>query len=300
MKIQVDKLRLSYSGAQTFLSCRQKWYWNYQENLKRKESSYPLQVGSIVHDLLHRYYTGDDIMALLEEDHQGQTGLQRLIQEEYPENNSQETILVAHEAFNLVGGYLSKYLEDPLQVISSEMKILHDRIEPETQQEYQIYAIVDAVCRTQDQRLWRLEHKTASRVDTYYLNGLRGGLQGGIYHYLLNEVMPEPIVGTIYNMLVKTKIPHYERMPVMMQKQLAQRSLETFDGVARQIYQGDIFKDAGSCFSFNRECDYMPLCNLWKGQWDEPTLRIKNSFFQPYKVETNGKEAAKNKQAAED
>lgn len=273
MQIKTSELRLSYSGANTWTSCRMKWYWNYVQNIRRKKVSYALQVGGIVHDLIHRHYMSEDIPQDME----------TYIQEQYPNNEGPESLLVANEALTLVSGYLKRYENEPLQVISSEMKIELERVEPQTKQPYNIYAIVDAVARDEQKRLWRLEHKTAARMDTYYLNGLRGGLQGGIYHYCLNQTMPEPVIGTIYNMLIKTKIPNYQRMPVMMQATLAERAIQTFDGIARQIFDGDIYPDANACFSYNRECDYLPLCNVFKGEMDEQILRIIDSFFQPYK-----------------
>jgi hypothetical protein len=270
MRIQVTQLRLSFSGAQTWLTCRQKWYWNYDQNIKRKETSRALQVGGIVHELLHKFYIQEDLP----------TDLEAYIQQEHPENQGPESAMVAKEALTLVLGYLNQYSNDPLTVISSEMKIEVPREEPESGQIYNIYVIIDSVVRTQDQRLWRMEHKTTARMDNYYLSGLRAGLQGGIYHYCLNKTMPEPVVGTIYNMLVKTKIPQYARMPVLMESKLAERAIQTFDGVARQIFLGDIFPDAGSCFSFNRECQYLPLCNAIGHP--EQLERIKKSFYQDY------------------
>lgn len=248
-----------------------------------------MQVGSIVHDLLHRYYMGESLPQDLEQ----------YIQDKYPHNQGNESVLVAQEAYRLLLGYIEQYQEDPLTIISSEMKIEVDRQEPETGRWYTIYGIIDACARTKDNRLWRFEHKTASRIDTYYLSGLRSGLQGGIYHYLLNQTMPEPVVGTIYNMLVKTKIPQFQRMPVFMQQTLADRALQTFDGIARQIFQGDIFPDAGSCFSYNRECDYLPLCNIWKGEWTPQIQRIVDSFYEDYyPTSESAKEGGQEEQAS--
>jgi hypothetical protein len=270
----MNDLRLSFSGASSWLACRRKWEFTYQEKIKRRDIGYPLQVGGVLHELVHKYYmcelTPEDI-----------SNLDEYVAKKYPDQTMEVSHQVATEAATLLNGYLHKFQDDPLTVISSEMKIEIERVEPLTGKKYRIYGIIDAVCRTRDQRLWRLEHKTSARLDTFYLRGLRSGLQGGIYHHLLNETMPEPVIGTIYNMFVKTRIPQYERMPVLMEGKLAERSIQTFDGVARQIFEGDIFPDAGSCFTYNRECEFLPLCNLgWSGTWDERSLRIKNSFYQ--------------------
>jgi hypothetical protein len=282
------ELRLSHNGARTWLTCRQRWYWVYVENLKAKRVSQGLMVGKVTHDLLHSLYTGklsiDDV-----------ANLDERVASMYDITHDQ-AVDIAKEAAGYLIGYMDKYKDDPINVESSEVKIEIPRVEPKTGKEYKLYGIIDAVGRTRDNRLWRLEHKTAARMDTYYLNGLRAGLQGGIYHYLLNETYPEPIVGTIYNMIIKTKIPQYERMPVLMESTLAERSLRTFDGCARGIFEGDIYPDAGSCFSFNRECDFLTLCQAWKGEWNERTLRIKEGFYEPY---TKGGEETKQAENAE-
>lgn len=273
-KEEPSTLRLSFSGASTWLSCRRKWYFNYKENLVGKETSRALEVGAVTHYLLHKWFLEEITL----EDIQN---LNETLIEFYPDMPPQEAVSIAMECSQYLLGYIDKYQNDPIKVISSEMKIESEVIEPKTLKPYRIYGIIDAVCRTPDQRLWRLEHKTAGSIDSFYLNGLRNGLQGGIYHYLLNKTMPEPVVGTIYNMIVKTKIPKYERMPVFMESILAARALATFHGIARDIFLGDIYPNADACFSYNRNCTYLPLCNAWKGQWDKNTLRIKESFFKP-------------------
>ena len=264
------RLRLSASGVGAWRMCPQYWSWNYEANLVQKTSSRPLQVGSLTHVLIHKYYMNE----LNLEDFQDLTAL---VQKIYPGNDKNMSIDVAVETGRLVLGYLTQYQKDPLTIISSEMQLSVIRKEPITGYEYEVYGIVDAVCRTPDNRLWRLEHKTTAQMDSIYLGGLRQGLQGGIYHYLLNELMPEPIVGTIYNLLVKTKIPQYSRAPVLMQDRIAQRALSTFDGVVREILRHDIYQDAGACYSWY-ECPYLPLCNR-----DTPETR--EAFYRPKEVQ---------------
>lgn len=278
MLITVPELRLSYSGANTWTNCRMAWYWNYVENIRKKRVGKNLQIGAIVHDLMHRYYVGLDIP----------TDMEAYVQEKYPANVGPESLMIAREALTLFQGYLERHGNDGIEIISSEMKIELARVEPETQRAYTVYMIVDAVARDEQHRLWRFEHKTAAKMDSYYLNGLRGGLQGGIYHWGLNQTMPEPVVGTIYNMLIKTKIPQFPRMPVMMQSVLAERAVQTFDGIVRQIFLGDVYPNANACYAYNRECDYLPLCQQWKGEITPQIQRTIDAFYQEYRPTEKG------------
>jgi len=79
-----------------------------------------------------------------------------------------------------------------------------------------------------------------------------------------------------------------------MQNTLAERAIQTFDGVARQIFGGDIYPDANACFAYNHECDYLPLCNIFKGEVNDQVQRVIDSFFQEYKprVEEKGEESS--------
>lgn len=266
-------IKLSTSGAKTWLTCRMKWYWQYEQDLAAKKQAPPLQIGKVVHDLRHKYYTGELQLKDLE-------NLDTYVSRMYPSLSPEEAYDIAYESAKYINGYIQKYEDDPLTFISSEMILELPRKEPQTGIEYTIHMIIDAIARTRDGRLWRDELKTTARMDSFYLSGLRGGLQGGIYHWGLCNVMPEPIAGTIYNIIVKTKVPQYERMPVLIQKSIADRALETFDGVVRDIISHDVYKNCDQCFAYNRQCDFIPLCNTWQGEWNDKTLRIKDSFFE--------------------
>jgi len=126
-------------------------------------------------------------------------------------------------------------------------------------------------------KLWRVEHKTASRVDNAYLQGLKHGLQGAIYDYLVSNLISERLQGTIYNMLVKTKIPKFPRVPNLINPSLQVQMLQTVKGVADSIErckQNDEYYPSCSCFLYGRECDYRPLCNF-------DSAEVRKAFYKP-------------------
>jgi hypothetical protein len=233
----------------------------------------PLQVGDIVHKLLHMWYTNTLTADKIEH-------LDTFVQELYSTNSDEQTLAVAVEAANLFMGYYNKFGKtDPLHFISSEIHVQKEF------DNYVLLAKVDALARPSDGRLWRVEHKTTSRLDSAYLNGLKGGLQGAIYDYLIETVMNEKVSGTIYNLLVKTKVPDYHRAYSAINRPAIARALETVDGVYRDICRGD-FYPSSLCFTFNRECDYRLLCNQ-----DTPSVREK--FYKQKEEPKNGETDSK-------
>lgn len=251
----MDKIRLSSSKIETFLSCRNLYKWIYHEGLAPKDKSMPLQVGDFTHRLLHKYRTGKLTPELIQD-------LPALIKEAAPENTEDLTFDVAEQAANLVLGYIQRYSNDQtLTFIASE---IHLEVE---EPDFYLYARVDGLGRTQEGGLWRVETKTTSRLDSAFLSGLKNSLQTGINHYLLKEVMKEKIKGTIFELLVKTKIPQYERSPIPFSQRIVDQCLETARGVSRSIQRGDFYPSM-RCFSYNRECEYRHLCNF-----DSPEVR---------------------------
>ena len=255
----MKKLRLSYSRASTFLNCRQAYRWAYIEGLVPKKKAAPLQVGDIVHQLFHLQFEGK----LRGEDIQDLDGFVRRL---YPENDSSSNLEVALQAASLFSGYLENYQNDPLLQSSSET---HLEVE---MPDFHLYGRIDGLCCTSDMRLWRLERKTSSSMDSSFLSGLKNSLQAGIYDYLLDTVLDEKHWGTIYDILVKTKVPQYKRNMVRRNLRVEERALKALEGVAQDIKRGDFYPSC-NCFTYYRECDYLPLCNF-----DTPEVR--ESFFQ--------------------
>lgn len=253
------KLRLSYSKASTFLHCKKEYDWAYNKSLVKKTKPVPLQVGDIVHQLFHLEYEGK--IGLGEIEH-----LDEFVQKLYPLNTQQVTIDVAIQAATLFSGYLERYVDDPLTLVSSEMKSEFDY------GDFLIYGKLDGLARTKDQRLWRLERKTTSAMDSFFLLGLKNSLQAGVYDFLLEKTMEEIPTGTIYDIMVKTKVPQYKRNLVIKNRRIIERSLKTLEGVYRDIQRGDFYPSC-NCLSYNHECDYSALCNF-----DSPETR--ESFYE--------------------
>jgi hypothetical protein len=232
---------------------------SYIENLSPKEKAIPLQIGDIVHQLLLKLIINELTPGDLEH-------LDELVTKLYPENSEEVSLDIAIQAGQLINGYLHKYEDDPLTFIPGET-ILETDIGCCI-----LTGRVDAWARPQDGRLWRVEHKTTGKMDSFYLKGLKGGLQGAIYDFLTEKLFDEPLTGTIYNLLVKTQIPQYHRAYTKCNKFAIERMLKTVEGVVRDIERGD-FYPSSLCFGYNKECDFKLLC-----EYDSPSTR--ESFYQ--------------------
>jgi len=256
----MDKPRLSYSRTSTFLHCRMAYKWAYLEGLTPKVKAVPLQIGDITHQLFHLNFegkvTGKDV-----ED------LDTFVKKNYPQNDPLINLAVAREAASLFSGYLNnpEYQDDPITQTSSEV---HLELEMPN---FILYGRIDGLCKTKDERQWRLERKTTKQMDSYFLTGLKKSLQAGIYD-VLAEANSLGLVGTIYDILVKTKIPQYKRNPVLKNREVMERAIQTVEGVCRDIQRGD-FYPSSNCINYNQECNYRPLCNF-----DSPETR--KAFFQ--------------------
>jgi hypothetical protein len=248
------KPRYSNTKLKTFLHCRWRYKFTYVDGLVPKTKSRALQVGDVVHRILHLSVRGRLEPKYIRD-------LDKLVEALYPDNPPDLSLSIASEAANLVVGYLREYPLDSLTWIPGETTLELDL------GDFILMGIVDAWARTDDQRLWRVERKTTAKMDSLYLQGLKGGLQGSIYDHLSEELLDEQISGTIYDILVKTKIPTYKRSFTRINRRAIERMLETVHGVHRSVMRED-FYPSSDCITYQRECPYKPLC-----EYDSPAVR---------------------------
>lgn len=255
-----EKLRLSTSRIQNYLHCPKKYNWIYNELLVAKKRSAALQVGTLVHLLLQKDVEGNLTVDYI-------NNLVSEVKKDYPGNTPEEDQDIAYQALNLYKGYKDKFQDDPYKVVGSETHLELDM------GDYTLYTRLDTIVKDSSSRLWRGEYKTTARIDSAYLSGLKSGLQAGISYIVSSAVLPEKLSGTVYSLLVKTKIPQYERVLVLAEKSLVERTLECVKGVADGILQKRFYPSM-ECHFYNRECEYLPLCK-------NDTTNIRNDFYEP-------------------
>ena len=262
-----EKLRLSYSKAQKFKQCRREYDFYYNEGLIPREKAWPLKLGDVVHFVLHMH----DKNEIQLEQIQDYNHLLPIIQERYPDEEPDPLLQLVSEASSLCTGYLHEHTNSPWRIIPGETMLQHDM------GNFVLVGIVDGWARPDDGKLFRLERKTAKKIDNNYLSGLRGGFQGAIYDFLTEKLFNEKLHGTLYDMLVKTKEPKFPRQPAMIDRTSIELALLTLEGVYRDIQRGDFYPST-ECFRYNSTCAYRVLC-----AHDSPSAR--ESFFTRRKEE---------------
>lgn len=254
-----NKIRLSYSKAMIFLSCKFKYNLIYNEGIRLKGKSFALKLGDVVHQMLQEINTGKFII-----DH----SIEKLnlveLSEKYLKDTSEDSRLAVYEAYNLIKGYQEKYQNSNYKVVSAEV-IMEANFGI-----CNLYTRLDGITKI-DNDYWRHEYKTAGKVDNEYLKGLKKGLQTGIAHLILNEVTKVKFRGSIFDLIIKTKIPKYERNPIIIPINLLKRTEKTVIGIITDIKAGN-FYPSGQCF----RCDFEPLCTATS---NEQYNDILNNFY---------------------
>lgn len=244
----MKKVRLSNSRVDCYHHCHKKYFWTYIEGYYPVgPPSNPLQIGGILHELKDRWIAKKMPEKLTAD------WLVDLINGEYPGNPIDTTREVGFTALGLFNAFLMKEEQMPLQYVSSETIM-----ELECK-DYILYTRVDGLARTQDGRLWREETKTTSKMDSAYLSGLKGGLQAGIAYKVMKGTLPEKVAGTIYTILVKTKVPQCERTMIGAEKFLLKMTEDCLKGAIDGI-KAERWDPSMKCYPYNRECEYRILC----------------------------------------
>lgn len=248
----MTKTRLSYSRISCFMKCRREYYWRYIENLAPITKADYFQIGIVVHDLREKWIKNELEVQDIE-------SLRAHIERQFPSNDPETSQRVALEAATLFVGYVKDMDRSPYELISPEM---HIELELE---EFTLYARLDALAKDPNGNVFRDELKTTSRMDSSYLAGLSKGLQTGITFWIIDETMREHNVkGSLFEIIVKTKIPQYSRQPIMRDRFTVEYTKQCVYGVWESIKRcgndRTNFYPSMQC-SFGRFlCPYETLC----------------------------------------
>lgn len=179
---------ISFTRARCFMTCRQRYAWQYVHGIKAVEDAQPLYFGRAMHAALEAWYKYDS--AEIAQDALKNAGL----------SEQDET-----KAVVLLRKYVEKYASEPFEIIDIEKDIAAPLRNPDTRRKSRTWGLsgrVDGLVRTSD-GLFIFEHKTAAAIDSAYLARVTIDLQIATYAAALERQIGEPIVGAIYNIIKK-------------------------------------------------------------------------------------------------
>jgi hypothetical protein len=188
----------TYSMWNSFRNCRKQAELRYLQHLLPLERDRNLHYGSLIHDCLQLWHTSRDLAAVL-----------ALIDSLCPnrlcdENQRREW----HLARAMMTAYAARYTREDFQVIALEKVFQGPIVNPATgaaSRSFVLAGKVDGIVRIGGEN-FVLEHKTASQLDSDYLERLWTDFQITIYAYYVEQTMGIPITGILYNVLVKAKL----------------------------------------------------------------------------------------------
>lgn len=186
---------LTYSMMNSFLSCRRLFNYRYERNLVPIERSNTLSFGSAIHaglEFWFKYHVASGAINALENKCEDM-------------NMSEDE---SAKAAVLLDRYMKHWNDDPFDVEEVEFEFKTPLINPATGRSSKTFMLsgkVDGLVRMNNGELYILEHKTTSAIDNAYIDRIMIDSQISIYANAISYVLNEPVVGAIYDILVKPK-----------------------------------------------------------------------------------------------
>ncbi len=197
--------RMTFSAYNAARNCQKKYELRYRENLRPKTKPAPFAFGSIIHsalELWHGSYGSEGrIEAVLD-----------LLDRSYPNRQGDPEERASWQLSRaMMLGYASRYPQEEFSVLAIEKQFEAPILNPETGRESRSFHMagkIDAIVRFPD-GLYVMEHKTAGALTGDYLERLWCDTQIAAYAYFLRQT-GVPIVGVLYNVLVKSRLRQRE------------------------------------------------------------------------------------------
>lgn len=188
---------LTCSSLKTFRNCRKNYYLRHEKCLTSAEESVAQYLGSIIHSALEKLYTGRN------------NEIANDIQAAFPGRDMNDKQRHDwHLAKAMIGGYINHYANESLSVIAVEKEFSAPIINPETGAASRTFIMrgkVDAIVEI-DGENFIMEHKTASSIDSGYIERLPMDWQTMLYAHYIEQSTGLKITGILYNVIAKSKI----------------------------------------------------------------------------------------------
>ncbi|MCZ7586493.1 MAG: PD-(D/E)XK nuclease family protein [Deltaproteobacteria bacterium] len=192
------RMTSTYSMWSLFRNCRMACKLRYLDFLVALESDPNLRFGSAVHQFLECWHKHRDLTQVFD-----------LIDRSYPNRAADDDQLRDwHLATAIMKGYAALYPVEEFSVVELEKKFEGEIVNPATgatSRSFTLAGKVDGIVRIGDEH-FLLEHKTASILDSGYIERLWTDFQIILYCWYVEQVLGIRINGVIYNVIVKAKL----------------------------------------------------------------------------------------------
>jgi len=192
------KMTTTYSMWSKFRNCRKACEWRYLKELVPLERDHNLHFGAAIHECLELWHRHRDLDRVLEH-----------IDTLYPERMGDEKQRADwHLATAMMKAYAARYPEEDFEVVALEKTFESNIVNPATgasSRSFTLAGKVDGIVK-KDGQYFLLEHKTASLIDSGYLERLWGDFQIQLYCWYIEQTLGWRISGIVYNILAKAKL----------------------------------------------------------------------------------------------
>ncbi|HXG47131.1 MAG TPA: PD-(D/E)XK nuclease family protein [Methylomirabilota bacterium] len=188
----------TYSMWNQFRNCRKAAELRYLQHLVPLERDRNLHFGSLIHECLELWHGQRNLSRMLD------LIDRRCAARAQDEDQKRDW----HRATAMMRAYAERYAEEEFEVVALEHVFEGPIVNPATgaaSRSFRLAGKVDGIVRI-DGEYFILEHKTASQIDSDYLERLWTDFQITLYAHYVEQTLGIPITGILYNVLVKARL----------------------------------------------------------------------------------------------
>jgi hypothetical protein len=188
----------TYSMWNQFRNCRKAAELRYLQHLVPIVRDRNLHFGSLIHEGLELWHRQRDLALVLDLIDRRCAGRAQ------DEDQRRDW----HLATAMMRAYASRYATEEFEVVALEQVFEGPIVNPATgaaSRSFRLAGKVDGIVRI-GQEYFILEHKTASQIDSDYLERLWTDFQITLYAHYVEQMMGIPVTGILYNVLVKARL----------------------------------------------------------------------------------------------
>jgi hypothetical protein len=198
MKHDTPPMVTTYSMWNQFRNCRKAAELRYLQHLVPIERDRNLHFGSLIHECLELWHGQRDLALVLD------LIDRRCAARAQDEDQKRDW----HLATAMMRAYAERYAQEEFEIVALEHLFEGPIVNPATgaaSRSFRLAGKVDGIVRI-DGEYFILEHKTASQIDSDYLERLWTDFQITLYAHYVEQTMGIPITGILYNVLVKARL----------------------------------------------------------------------------------------------